>query len=166
MSLPDEQRSQLVEWLLSNMPYHVVRALVKKEFHTETSMAAISAFYNAECTPALITRRTRAVETAKEIAAEAGKNPGRFDEATIDALKQQAFELAISPGADPRSVKNLFSLVLKARDQDIAERELSQKIRAYEDKIKAAKANVNKLIKKGGVSKKAREEIEQELNLL
>lgn len=166
MSLPEEQRSQLVDWLLSNMPYHVVRQLLKKQFHVNTSMAALSAFYTDECTPALLARRTRAVETAKEIAAEAGKNPGRFDDATLDALKQQAFELAISPGADPRSVKHLFSLVLKARDQDIAERELSQKIRVYEDKIKEHKAKVNKVIRRGGVSKEAREQIEQELSLL
>jgi hypothetical protein len=55
----------------------------------------------------------------REVASDAQRRPGRLDEATIAALKQKAFELAISPGQDPEAVKAVFSLVLKARDQDL-----------------------------------------------
>jgi hypothetical protein len=58
------------------------------------------------------------VSTSEELAEEAEKNPGQFDKATIDAIKQRAFELSISPGCNPKDVKALFALVLKARDQE------------------------------------------------
>jgi hypothetical protein len=73
----------------------------------------------------LIARRQRAVSTAEQIAQEAQNKPGQFDAATIDALKQKAFELAISSNAAPRDVKALFSLVLKSRDQALSEKQLA-----------------------------------------
>ena len=125
LNLPEEQQAQLAEWLLSGLPYHRVRPLVKKEFKISTSSAALYQFYQTVCSAELIARRKRAVSTADEIADQAVKMPGRFDSATIDALKQKAFELSINPGADPRDVKALFMLVLKARDQEIDRAQLA-----------------------------------------
>jgi hypothetical protein len=122
LNLPEEQQAQLAEWLLDGMPYHTAKETVAKEFGVSVSLPCFSSFWEEVCAPALITRRRRAVSTAEEIAIEASATPGRFDQATIDALKQQAFELSIKPNADPKQVKALFSLVLKARDQDLEER--------------------------------------------
>ena len=126
LNLPEEQQAQLAEWLLSGVPYHQAREMVSKEFGVVVlGLAAFSEFWQTVCAPALIARRQRAVTTAEEIATEAGATPGRFDAATIDALKQRAFELSISPGANPKDVKAIFALVLKARDQDINERKVA-----------------------------------------
>jgi hypothetical protein len=143
LNLPEEQLAQLSDWLLSGMPYHKAKALVKETFHVETSLAALSNFYETICCSALIARRQQAVSTADEIATAAQTKPGRFDAATIDALKQKAFELSISPMSNPKDVKNLFSLVLKARDQEIDEKQLS----LARDKFQfdAAKAALDKL---------------------
>jgi hypothetical protein len=65
----------------------------------------------------LIQRRSQAVGVAKELGEEIQKTPGQFSRATIDALEQKAFELANNPMVNPKDVKNIFSLVLKARDQ-------------------------------------------------
>jgi hypothetical protein len=65
-----------------------------------------------------------AVSTADEVAAEAKATPGRWDEAAIDKLKQFVFELMLKPNADPKEVKAVYGLVLKARDQDIAKAKL------------------------------------------
>jgi hypothetical protein len=122
LNLAEDQQSQLCDWLLSGIPLHKVRELVKEQFQVSTSLAALSGYYSTVCSSALLARRQRAMATADAIAAEASARPGQFDQATIDALKQRAFELAVAPQADPRDVKSLFTLVLKSRDQDLVER--------------------------------------------
>lgn len=119
LNLPEEQQAQLAEWLLGGTPYHEARALVKKEFGIETSLGALSHFFQTVCTAHLIRRRQQAVGVADEIAREAQSNPGRFDAATVDALRQKALELAIAPMAAPRDVKALFTLLQKHRDQEL-----------------------------------------------
>jgi hypothetical protein len=73
----------------------------------------------------LLARRRRAVGAADSRVEEAERNPAQFDRATIDAIKQKAFELAESPQSDPKDVKAILTLVLKARDQDIEERRVA-----------------------------------------
>lgn len=128
LNLPEEQQAQLADWLLGGMPYHQARQVVAQPppdgFGLTVSLNAFSGFWQSVCAPLLIARRHRAVTTAESVAEEASKTPGRFDAATIDALKQRAFELSIQPACDPRDVKSLFSLVLKARDQDLVERRI------------------------------------------
>jgi hypothetical protein len=123
-TLPEDQYQALVDWLLAGTPYRVVKQRLSDEFGVETSNGALSDFWNDCCGAALVARRQRAVSLADEIADEAASQPGRFDQATIDALKQKAFELAVNPQSDPRDVKGLFGLVLKARDQEHDERSL------------------------------------------
>src|SRR6185503_13939340 len=125
LNLPEEQQAQLADWLLDGMPYHQAAALVEKDFRVSVGISAFPGFWAAVCVPQLLLRRNRAHSTAEAVADEAAKQPGRFDQATIDALKQKAFEQAMSPGADPKAVKAIFSLVLKARDQDLDEKQLT-----------------------------------------
>jgi hypothetical protein len=120
LNLPDEQQAQLAEWILSGVPYHKCKELLAKEYGVQfRSLSVFAPFYREVVEPALLAKRRRAVATAEVVAGEAESKPGRFDAATIDALKQKAFELAISPGQDPDAVRAVFSLVLKARDQDL-----------------------------------------------
>ena len=129
LHLPEEHQAKLAEWLLSGVPYHVARELIAAAppdgFGLVVGLSAFSSFWQEVCAPLLLVRRSRAAFTANEIATAASANPGQFDQATIDALKQKSFELSISPGADPRNVKALFSLVLKARAQDLDQQQLS-----------------------------------------
>lgn len=143
MSLPEEQQAELAEWLLSAVPYHKAKDLVQKEFHVTTSLAALSAFWDEVCTPALLARRQQAVTTADEIAEEARIKPGNFDLATIDAIKQKAFELAVSPMANPRDVKSLFMLITKNRDQELKSIQIQLERDRFE--FNAAKAALAKL---------------------
>ena len=144
LNLPEEQQAQLAEWLLSGMPYHKAKELIQAEYQVTTSLASLSAFWDEVCTSALITRRQQAVTTADEIAAEVKKKPGQFDSATIDAIKQKAFELSISPRSAPKDVKSLFMLLLKAKDQELKNKDIDIKIRRLElveqqlDKVKSA----------------------------
>jgi hypothetical protein len=132
LNLPEAQQAQLAEWLLSGVQYHQAKELLEKEFGVRfSSLSVFKPFWEEVCTPEIIRRRARAVSTAEEVASDAQKRPGRLDEATIAALKQKAFELAISPGQDPEAVKAVFSLVLKARDQDLD----AEKLRLSRDKF-------------------------------
>lgn len=136
LNLPEEQQAALAEWLLGGMPYHEARKGVAKEFGVSTSLSALSQFYAHVCVPALISRRHQAVNTAEEVAAAAEATPGRFDAATVDAIKQKAFELAISPLSSPKDVKALFMLLQKARDQELKEESLA----IERDKLELLKA--------------------------
>lgn len=164
--LPAEQRAQLAEWLLSGMPYHKARPLLEKEFGVSTSIRALSDFWDDVCSATLITQRREAASVADDLAEEARKNPARFDEVTIDAIKQRAFELSISPKAQPGDVRKLFMLILKHRDQALEERQIDQKIREYEDRIAATKKQLHKAAKSGGITKDTLDKIEAELGLL
>lgn len=169
MNLPEEQISQLSDWLLSGMPYHQVKKMLKDQFEVSTSLASLSNFYQSVCAQELIARRQRAVSTADGIAAEAQTKPGQFDAATIDALKQKAFELAINPGANPGDVKSLFMLVLKAKDQEIDEKGLNlarEKFEEQKAKNLQAAAAIKSAVSKGGIAAETIERIEEALKLL
>lgn len=124
LNMPEEQQAELAEWLLSGMPYHQAREAVSKQWGVVCSLASLSRFYSEVCVPVLLRRRTQAVATAEEVADAARSTPGRFDQATIDALKQKAFELAISPLSSPKDIKAITTLLLKNTDQDLKRAEI------------------------------------------
>jgi hypothetical protein len=119
-NLPEDQFAELVDWMLSGVPYRVIKARLLEKFQVEVkSDATLSDFWASCCSDVLLKRRLSAVSVANDLADEAAKAPGRFDQATIQLLQQKAFELAANPLANPRDVKALYMLVLKSRDQDI-----------------------------------------------
>jgi hypothetical protein len=169
-ALDVDQQRQLCEWLLTpGLSYEVVKKMVLDEFNTSTSARALSSFYQSYVAAYLIQRRAQAVGVAKELHGDMEKTPGKFDEATIDALSQKAFEFAQNPMVDPRDVKQLFSLVLKARDQSLKEQDISIKLRRLELLEKSstqAKEKLTALTKKGGLSADALKEIERAAKIL
>jgi hypothetical protein len=74
--------------------------------------------------PLHLARRSRAVQTAKEIGRRCPSRPGQFDQATIDLLEQKALELAISAAQRSAKCEGALLLVLKARDQSLEERRI------------------------------------------
>lgn len=132
LNLPEEQQAQLADWLLSGVPYHAARGMVSKEFGVSCSLSALSGFWQEVCVPVLLKRRSQAVRAAEEIAQEASRTPGRFDAATVDAIKQKAFELAISPLSQAKDVKALFMLLQKSRDQELKAQTLDLDQRKFE----------------------------------
>jgi hypothetical protein len=125
MKLPEEQQCKLAEWLLNGMPYHEANVLVEKEFGvTLRSLSAYSGFWREVCEPALLARRKRMVSSAEARAEEVDRRPGQFDKATLDAISERAYALAISPQSAAKDVKAVMMLLLKAQDQSRKEREL------------------------------------------
>lgn len=125
LNLPEEQRDELLDLMLSGQPYHAVQKILAADpFNVAVSLSSLSSFYAHEAPKRMTERRLGALRIAHEIAEEAQKRPSQFDAATIEALTQKAFELAISPTSPAKDVKSLFMLVLKSRDQDLKERQI------------------------------------------
>ncbi len=147
LNLPEEQQCRLSEWLLSGMPYHEARVLVEKEFGLALkSLSPFGVFWREVCGPALLARRRRMAGSAGERAEEVAKHPGSFDQATLDAISQKAYELAISPNASPKDMKAVLMLVLKGRDQEFEREKLAfDKTRFEFDAAKACLAKLPEL---------------------
>lgn len=145
LNLPEDQQAKLADWLLSGVPYHEAKVLAEKEFGVSVrSLSSFSEFFSAVCAPHLLARRRRALGAAGERAQEAEIHSGAaFDAATLDALRQKAYELAESPQTDPRDVKAVMMLLLKARDQDFEREKLTLDRQKFE--FDAAKACLEKL---------------------
>lgn len=140
LNLPDDQQAKLADWLLSGVPYHEAKVLVEKEFGVVLkSLNPFKFFWASVCVPHLLEKRRRIVSTVEQRAEEAEKNPAPFDTATLDALREKAFELAQSPTASLKDVKAVLGLLLKARSEDRADRELEFDKQKFEfDAAKAA----------------------------
>lgn len=155
--LEEDQISQLCDWLLTpGQPYRVTRELCGKEFGIWPSDSQLSRFYHRYVGVELVARRRRAVSVSEEIATEVEQRPGAFDEATIAALRQKAFELASSPLVNPKDVKAIFSLVLKSRDQDLKNRDIDIKLRRLEALEKQQTA-AKEILSDGGLTIEERE---------
>lgn len=143
LNLPEDQKAKLADWLIGGMPYHQAIEVVKKEFGVEAGRDAFQNFWQSECAPRYLARRSQGANMAREIAQEAARIPGQFQQATIDAIEQKAFELSINPLSEPKEVKNLFMLIQKGRDQDIKVRQLDLDREKFQ--FDAAKACLAKL---------------------
>jgi hypothetical protein len=128
-----DQQRQLCEWLLApGVSYEDVKQAVFEKFNVSTTGSSLSAFYQSYCSQYLLQRRRAAVSVAGEIVEEAKLSPGNFDQAAIEAIGQKAFELASNPMCNPKEVKAIFGLMLKARDQDLKRQDIDIKIRRLE----------------------------------
>lgn len=169
LNLPEAQQAQLAEWMLSGVPLHKVRDLVAREFGVEVkSLSSFSHFWSEVCSHAYLAQRSRASQMSDVIASEASKNPGQFDAATIDAIKQRSFELAMRPGCDPKDVKALFMLIQKSRDQDLKAQQIDlqrRRLEALEAQLKAVNDAVTSA-KAGGLTPETLKKIEEAAKIL
>ena len=171
LNLPEEQQAKLADWLLGGMPYHEANVLVGKEFGCALrSLSSYSVFWREVCEPALLRRRSKMVASAEARAEEVERQPGQFDKATLDAIAERAYALAISPQTPAKDVKAVMMLLLKARDQDLHERELGLALSKYQDLVAERKrvieAEIGRARNSGGVTAETLSKIEAELQLL
>lgn len=139
--------------------------MLADQFGVKVSTGALHDFYHSFCAPELLRRRSEAVKLAEEVSTVAQSSPGKWDEAAREALKQRVFELMLKPGADSKAIKDLFSLVLKSKDQELDER----RVKLLEEKAAKAdnaKAALEERKAAGGLSDESLELIERTLGML
>lgn len=134
LNLPEEKKQQILDWMVAGQSMAAVRELVNGEFGFTVSVSSLSGFWQIEAPKHFIRQRLKSHSVASELAAEARKAPTMFDAAMVDRISQFAFELSITPGADPETVKAFVMMVLKAREQDLAAR----RVALLEEKAKQA----------------------------
>jgi hypothetical protein len=130
--LDEQQQAELCQWLLGGMPYSQAKREVQERWGVKVSVSMLGRFWDSVCGPALLAKRRRCAGLASEMARAAEAEPGRFDAATVDAIRQAAFEASIAPGADPDKVVQLFGMVLKSKDQDLKEQAVALQRRRLE----------------------------------
>lgn len=169
--LPPERREQLVRWLVDeNLKYPEAVARVWEKFGVKTSVNALQRFYATKC---FALRADQAREFADLVVDQAGKDPEKFDQATMALIRQKAFERVYARDGSPADLALVAGILgdsakLELKRQELALRENQQalRLRQYEDKIAAARASLEKAKSKGGLSTETRQLIEQQLALL
>ncbi len=150
----------------------VALAMVEKDGIPKSKLPGISAFYQwqrdflpfySACS------RRAAVKFANEVADEAKKTPGEWNQAIADKLSQATFELLTDPNRDPKAVKNFVTGVLNFQKLDVQREQLAQaerKLKLLEDSAARAKAELTKVANAGGLSPETQQQIQQALSLL
>ncbi len=118
------QQDQLRDWMLGGTNYRKAKRLVEEEFGVSTSLAALSDFYESVCVPFLLEQRQRSAQLASALTRGAQKDGANFSEATLDLLRQSAFELMSDRNRDPKDVARILTLFLKSQDQDLSKRKV------------------------------------------
>lgn len=120
--LPDEHFCNAVQAELAGVPYRRIQELLVADGLPEgkvPSRSRWSEFWSCFKPFLRIARRRAAASGANEVAEEAQKSPAEFDRATLDMIRQLAFELADVDAPDVGGVKTLVGLLLKHGDQEI-----------------------------------------------
>ena len=139
--LPPEQDEQLMEWILGRVPYRTIVERMREEYSVETSIRAISKYWQKWGAEHWKARRHDALQMAKDVVEEAKANPGAFSEAALEAIEQKVFALSMDPQSSAREIKGLVQLLLKRQDQDIRKRDQQLAVERMEfDKLKYREA--------------------------
>lgn len=133
--LTTEQLADIDDLLMAGSSYAEVQQRLG-EYGQSCSQTSIADYYQTHVAPRKWARQQRvATELAKIKSAD-------VDDATLLAVRQATFELALTPGSDPKALRMLYELVLKAQAQQLETRRielLEAKARKAEEAEAAAK---------------------------
>ena len=138
-----EIENQLFD-MLTHLGYSKALVLAKKELKISTSTGALHDFWEWKSAKESENRILKAVTSADSIIDAAADSLPKIDQAMEAALKQAAFEAALS--GDNDTIKTLVELTLKVGKASMDERALSLQIDRFEfDAAKAALTHVSAL---------------------
>jgi hypothetical protein len=157
-------REDLYPRMKAGTGQHALLRWLEKEHGVQSSRAALTGAWQRWSREDLEERVIKSSGLATDVL-DLIDNPEQLDEALALAMKQSAFELVMQ-GGDPKTVKS-FSTILPNSEtlkHEQASRDL--KLRQSEDQINAAKAELGKAKRDGGMTVEAIEAMEQQLGLL
>jgi len=121
--LPEDQAEQLMEWILGRVPYRAIAERMREEYGVETSIRALSKYWQKWGSEHWKARRQDALAMARDVVEDAKASPGQFSEAALEAIEQKVFALALDPESSAREVKGLAQILMKRGDQEIRKRD-------------------------------------------
>lgn len=156
-NLPAQLKDEVDEMFYAGTSYQAVQDRVVAE-GIKWSLTSISQYYHHHIQPLMATRR-------KDIAAKLNQMDREgLDEATLHAVRMTVFDLASAPGSDPRTLKTLMELVLKAQQVRQDERKLSLLEQQAAEAKRLAQDTLNTARK--GLSEETIAAVEERLKLL
>lgn len=156
--LTAEQRAEVDDLLLAGANYVDVQAFMA-EAGVRCSQTSISEYYQNHIVPLKIRRMRKVADGMAELDTDG------LDEATLAQVRALALDTALTPGANPKQIRMLFELVLKARSLDLENRRVAllEKKAAQLDEARAA---LEERKAAGGLTPEALAEIENMLKLM
>lgn len=133
--LTPEQLVHIDDLLMSGTGYAEVQQQLA-EFGRKCSQTSIADYYQTHVAPRKWARQQRVAAQLSKLDSEG------VDDATLLAVRQATLELALTPGSDPKALRMLYDLVLKAQAQQLETRRielLEAKARQAEEAEAAAK---------------------------
>jgi len=162
-TLPTEVQGKIYA-LLAKVSYQKAVGLIAKEFGVITSAGALSGFYSWYPLSRRIEQsRTFADELKKTLASNPQLN---LDADKLSTVGQVAFEMKALEEQDTELFVSLRKLRHKDADLALQAKSTDLRLKQYEDKIAAARENLEKAKSKGGLDPTTIELIEQQLKLL
>jgi len=122
--LPDDQREQLMDWILGRVSYRQIVERMRDLYQVETSIRSISEYWRKYGAEHWKVRRQGALQMARDVVAEAQSHPGEFSEAAVAALEEKVFALAMDPEGSVAELKGIVTLLIKRQDQEMRRRDL------------------------------------------
>lgn len=157
-AIPAPLRARVDDMLYAGAGYEAVRDALAEDGH-RLSITSISQYYKTHLLPAKWMAQTQAAELLEQI------DQGQIDAATHAAVKQAAYELATTPGASPKDIKALYTLVLKAMSLQHDDRKIAL-LEARAAAADAARESLQKKVAEGGLTPEALALAEEQLRLL
>lgn len=155
--LPPHLKEAVDEMFFGGTSYKEVQKRVAGD-GIRWSLTSIAQYYHNHIQPLMTTRR-------KELAAKLNKmNAEGLDEAALQAVRMTVFDLASAPGSDPKTLKILMDLVIRAQQVKLDERRLTLLEERAEEAKRLAEDALNTARK--GLSAETIAEMEERLKLL
>ena len=125
LNLHQEQREELIQWLLDGMPYSEARVAVEAEFGIEVKcLTRFSEFWYRFCAPLLLKQRQQMVDAAHAHAALAPRDADALDAASFDSMRQRAYTLATAPGSNLEEMHLALAMIPQIRQLEEARERL------------------------------------------
>lgn len=132
--LPEHIREQLDHWLtVENLTYTAIREKLHLDFDVETGERALSIYYTEEL---FEVRNKRAADFADRVAASLVANPDKFDIATIAAVRQRAFNLAVAEDGDVKDLAILAGILGDTAKLKLKREELALSLERFRQQVK------------------------------
>lgn len=138
--LPDDSFCDAVKLELEGVPWRVISQQLVANGLPEGKLPGRSAWSSfwSEFTPFLrVARRRSAASGANQLVEEIKTTDVAFDKATLDLVRQTAFELADSPSPDSKAVKSLVMVLLKHDEQQLRREAMELDRQKYTDAQKS-----------------------------
>lgn len=153
-----DEQAELDEMLLRGTGYAEVQGwMAERGLHC--SQTSIADYYQNHVVPAKHARLRRTSKNLKDFTAEG------VDEATLNELRAITMDMVLTPGADLKSIRTIYGLVLKGRSIELEARRVAM-LEKKAAQLDAAREALEKRKDGGGLTPEALAVIEEALNLM